>query len=425
MVRNVGAFVPPHDGSAGYHGTAAAIEFAVLKLNVDAHRRLRPQPLRRHPRAVRRGAHRRRPTSPPGWNSAAKPRCRCRCTPEALRRTEQRSVVLQLERLMGYPMVRERVEAGRLALHGWHYVIEDGEVHVFDVRSGRFVPASSADAQRHRPVRRGAGRRRQPHLQRDRRSLRAERTCRRSSRRAADRAQHGRTARPVSAPSPSTVHGLRPRPARRAAANAAAPFHRRPGVAGPRTVAALCRGGRVPARRDRAAEAAGAGARPVEPVPAGAARRRARHAARRTSTTRRWPRSWAACPGPARSSTATRPTPATSSCCTASPRPAQAERWLQPLLRRRDALVLRDERARRRVERPDQHRDHASAATATSTCSTAASGSSPAPRTRTAGSRVVMGRSRRRARHAGARTPHAAAGADGHAGPDRSCATCR
>ena len=66
-------------------------------------------------------------------------------TPEALRRTEQRSVVLQLERLMGYPMVRERVEAGRLALHGWHYVIEDGEVHVFDVRSGSFVPASSAD----------------------------------------------------------------------------------------------------------------------------------------------------------------------------------------------------------------------------------------------------------------------------------------
>ena len=65
-------------------------------------------------------------------------------TPEALCRTEQRSVVLQLERLMGYPMVRQRVEAGQLTLHGWHYVIENGEVHVFDVRSGRFVPASVA-----------------------------------------------------------------------------------------------------------------------------------------------------------------------------------------------------------------------------------------------------------------------------------------
>jgi carbonic anhydrase len=62
--------------------------------------------------------------------------------PEALLRTEQRSVVLQLERLMDYPMVRREVEAGRLKLHGWHYVIEEGEVHVFDVQRGDFVPAS-------------------------------------------------------------------------------------------------------------------------------------------------------------------------------------------------------------------------------------------------------------------------------------------
>ena len=65
--------------------------------------------------------------------------------PEALRRTEQRAVVLQLERLMDYPMVRRRVEDGRITLHGWHYVIEDGEVHVFDVRTGGFVAASKAD----------------------------------------------------------------------------------------------------------------------------------------------------------------------------------------------------------------------------------------------------------------------------------------
>ena len=64
--------------------------------------------------------------------------------PEALRRTEQRAVVLQLERLMEYPMVRRRVEDGSIALHGWHYVIEEGEVHVFDVATGGFVAASKA-----------------------------------------------------------------------------------------------------------------------------------------------------------------------------------------------------------------------------------------------------------------------------------------
>jgi carbonic anhydrase len=63
---------------------------------------------------------------------------------EAMLRTEQRSVVLQLERLMDYPMVRREVENGQLTLHGWHYVIEEGEVHVFDVQKGGFVPASLA-----------------------------------------------------------------------------------------------------------------------------------------------------------------------------------------------------------------------------------------------------------------------------------------
>ena len=144
MVRNVGAFVPPHDGSAGYHGTAAAIEFAVLRLGVQriivcGHS---------HCGGIRALYEEATPQAPnlAAWlelgREAALP---VQATPEALRRTEQRSVVLQLERLMGYPMVRERVEAGRLLLHGWHYVIEDGEVHVFDLRSGRFVPASSAD----------------------------------------------------------------------------------------------------------------------------------------------------------------------------------------------------------------------------------------------------------------------------------------
>jgi carbonic anhydrase len=45
---------------------------------------------------------------------------------------------------MDYPMVRREVENGQLTLHGWHYVIEEGEVHVFDVQKGGFVPASLA-----------------------------------------------------------------------------------------------------------------------------------------------------------------------------------------------------------------------------------------------------------------------------------------
>ena len=143
LVRNVGAFVPPDDGSYGHHGTAAAIEFAVLELHVSRivvcghshcgaikalYGEVSPE-ARNLQRWLDLGREAALPVQP---------------GPEALRRTEQRAVVLQLERLMEYPMVRRRVEDGSIALHGWHYVIEEGEVHVFDVATGGFVAASKA-----------------------------------------------------------------------------------------------------------------------------------------------------------------------------------------------------------------------------------------------------------------------------------------
>lgn len=164
IVRNVGAFVPPYDGYVdspadgsrdkghaahqlrrwvGYHGTSAAIEFAVLNLKVSrvvvcGHS---------HCGAIR-AAYEGVPEEAvnlKAWLSlAAEALLPVQPGPEALRRTEQRAVVLQLERLMDYPMVRRAVDAGQLTLHGWHYVIEDGEVHVFDVQAGAFLPASVA-----------------------------------------------------------------------------------------------------------------------------------------------------------------------------------------------------------------------------------------------------------------------------------------
>ncbi|ABE46473.1 carbonic anhydrase [Polaromonas sp. JS666] len=168
IVRNVGAFIPPYDGYVtdphepgggcppggrarleaarqwvGLHGTTAAIEFAVLNLHVEriivcGHS---------HCGAIRAaydGVSAEAVALQAWLKLAREALLPVQSSPEALRRTEQRAVVLQLERLMGYPMVRREVENGRLTLHGWHYVIEDGEVHTFDVRQGNFVPASVA-----------------------------------------------------------------------------------------------------------------------------------------------------------------------------------------------------------------------------------------------------------------------------------------
>ena len=143
IVRNVGAFVPPYDGSHGLHGTMAAIEFAVLTLQVErivvcGHSHCGAI------RAAYEGAPEEAVALKAWLKLADQALLPVRPCGEALRRTEQRAVVLQLERLMGYPMVQRRVAAGKLTLHGWHYVIEDGEIHVFDAQQGRFVPASVA-----------------------------------------------------------------------------------------------------------------------------------------------------------------------------------------------------------------------------------------------------------------------------------------
>ena len=170
LVRNVGAFVPPYDGSHGHHGTAAAIEFAVLNLDVSRivvcghshcgaikalYEEVSPEAQnlqrwldlgREAVLPVRLFAPETPAASPPQEGASVLGRPGDGLRPEVLRRTEQRAVVLQLERLMDYPMVRRRVLDGRITLHGWHYVIEDGEVHVFDVQSGTFVAASKAQS---------------------------------------------------------------------------------------------------------------------------------------------------------------------------------------------------------------------------------------------------------------------------------------
>jgi carbonic anhydrase len=143
IVRNVGAFVPPYDGSHGLHGTTAAIEFAVLSLHVErivvcGHSHCGAI------RAAYEGVPEEAVALQAWLKLASEALLPVTASPEALRRTEQRVVVLQLERLMAYPMVRREVEKGVLTLHGWHYVIEDGEIHVFDLRQGSFVPAAIA-----------------------------------------------------------------------------------------------------------------------------------------------------------------------------------------------------------------------------------------------------------------------------------------
>lgn len=141
-IRNMGAFVPPFESDDGYHGTSAAIEFAAVVLRVDsivvcghthcgAIRTLYDPDAAKTPHIDR-------------WlDLAREARIDGPIDERALRRTEQRSIALQLQRLMTYPDLRDRVEDGSVTLHGWHYIIEEGTIDILDVDRGEFVRMES------------------------------------------------------------------------------------------------------------------------------------------------------------------------------------------------------------------------------------------------------------------------------------------
>jgi len=52
---------------------------------------------------------------------------------------EQLNVVKQLDNLLTYPFVKERVDSGKLKLIGWYYIIETAEVYNYDFEKEEFV----------------------------------------------------------------------------------------------------------------------------------------------------------------------------------------------------------------------------------------------------------------------------------------------
>ena len=138
VVRNVGNIVPRFEVDEGHHGVSAAIDYGVDVLGVrdivvcghshcGAVRALYEPPIGASKNLCR-------------WlELAATAKLDGPVSEEMLRRTEQRSVVVQLNRLMTFPNVRARVESGEIALHGWHYMIEDGTIYILDVESEEFV----------------------------------------------------------------------------------------------------------------------------------------------------------------------------------------------------------------------------------------------------------------------------------------------
>jgi carbonic anhydrase len=133
VVRNVAALVPPYSPDKGYHGTSAAIEFAVQELGVTdivvmGHARCGGVA------ALISGAPKSCPDFVESWTEiAAEARQRAlkghENSEDLQRRCEHEALRTSLANLMTFPWVRAKVATGELTVHGCHFDIANGELH--------------------------------------------------------------------------------------------------------------------------------------------------------------------------------------------------------------------------------------------------------------------------------------------------------
>ncbi len=148
IVRNVANLVPPCERDGHYHGTSAALEFAVQHLEVGHLIVLGHA----HCGGIRSLFEKRDQDSEgnrfvPPWMSLVRSAfLRIEGTmPDAsdavkARACEQSAVLVSLENFMTFPFIRQRVGDGRLRLHGWYIDIRSCALHIYDPGRQLFEP---------------------------------------------------------------------------------------------------------------------------------------------------------------------------------------------------------------------------------------------------------------------------------------------
>lgn len=158
VTRNVGNMVAPSDASGqslGDRSEAAAVEYALLHLPVVdvvvcGHSGCGAM------KAVLAGYNDQRTPNLGSWLELGRPALAAlergggklgEGLPPA-DRLSQLNVLQQLEHLRTYPLVRERLEAGTLRLHGWWFDIGRAQVHVYRPDLERFTPIDELEGER-------------------------------------------------------------------------------------------------------------------------------------------------------------------------------------------------------------------------------------------------------------------------------------
>ena len=149
ILRNIGNFVPPFSPDNDYHATAAGIEYATSVLGItdiivcghshcgaisSLYNDISSSNLVHVKKWLDLGVDAKKHVEKYIKKDAS--------IEEKLMRTEQISVLFQMENLLSYPEVQEKVNEGKLSIRGWYYRIETGELEYYCDEEGSFLPMS-------------------------------------------------------------------------------------------------------------------------------------------------------------------------------------------------------------------------------------------------------------------------------------------
>jgi Carbonic anhydrase len=150
IIRNIANIVPPFRVTDEYVATTSAIEYAVQALEVDniivcGHSNCGGCAAAMNPSEKLKELPNTRK-----WLELAEP-----VRQQVLRELgdeyqearewmmEQTNVIEQLKHLMTFPYIRDKVMAGTLMVSGWYYIIETGEIFIYDKEISEFRLANA------------------------------------------------------------------------------------------------------------------------------------------------------------------------------------------------------------------------------------------------------------------------------------------
>lgn len=147
VVRNVANLVPPYEKDHGYHGTSAALEFAVCTLGIKhiivfGHTQCggitslfnESSSLEVHKGFIFKWMQ----LAKPAFNKVLKYHKNCSLE-DKITFCEQYSLIHSLKNLKTFPWIAERVQKGQLSIHAWYFDLPTGIIKRYNPETKDFM----------------------------------------------------------------------------------------------------------------------------------------------------------------------------------------------------------------------------------------------------------------------------------------------